>query len=52
MDLSEYGQETGKTITPFVLPIVFAEAENSNGLLKVLIYLWLCYAILQCPFFE
>ena len=34
--LSEYGQATGKTITPFVLPIVFAEAENSNGLLKVL----------------
>ena len=28
--LSEYGQATGKTITPFVLPIVFAEAENSN----------------------
>ena len=24
--LSEYGQATGKTITPFVLPIVFAEA--------------------------
>ena len=33
------GRQQVKTITPFVLPIVFAEAENSNGLLKVLIYL-------------
>lgn len=48
--LSEYGQETGKTITPFVLPIVFAEAENSNGLLKVLIYLGCVMLFCNAPF--
>ena len=48
--LSEYGQATGKTITPFVLPIVFAEAENSNGLLKVLIYLGCVMLFCNAPF--
>ena len=48
--LSEYGKETGKTITPFVLPIVFAEAENSNGLLKVLIYLGCVMLFCNAPF--
>ena len=40
----------GKTITPFVLPIVFAEAENSNGLLKVLIYLGCVMLFCNAPF--
>ena len=48
--LSEYGQATGKTITPFVLPIIFAEAENSNGLLKVLIYLGCVMLFCNAPF--
>ena len=46
--LSEYGQATGKTITPFVLPIVFAEAENSNGLLKVLIDVYKRQSLHRC----
>ena len=37
--LSEYGQATGKNNYAVCSSIVFAEAENSNGLLKVLIYL-------------
>ena len=48
--LSKYGLATGKTITPFVLPIVFAEAENSNGLLKVLIYLGCVMLFCNAPF--
>lgn len=48
--LSEYGRQQGKTITPFVLPIVFAEAENSNGLLKVLIYLGCVMLFCNAPF--
>lgn len=45
-----YGIENGKKITPFLLPILMADAPISNGLLKVMILFGIILLFCNAPF--
>ena len=48
--LTVYGLEMHTSITPFILPILFAEGTVANGLLKVLLYLGWIALICGVPY--
>ncbi len=51
-DLTRCGIENNTVITPFVMPLVFADASVSNGLIKILICLAIVCLFSEAPFWE
>lgn len=50
--ICQFGLEYDMVTTPFLLPVLFADATVSNGLVKILLYLAVLCLFCEAPFWE